>query len=79
LFRDSSDKTAHGRGVGNVKSFGKNIHIMPLSDILRRGLQSLLIARTHGDAATFGGEGLGRGAADPLAGGSNESDSIFQA
>jgi len=38
-----------------------------------------LIARTHGDAATFGGEGLGRGAADPLAGGSNESDSIFQA
>ena len=51
--------------IGHVQGLGNNVHVMLLSDLLRRGLQDLLIARAHGDAATLRGERFRRGTANP--------------
>jgi hypothetical protein len=48
------------------------------SDLLRRGLQNLLAARAHGDAATLCGERFRRGTANPLTRGCDQRDSTFQ-
>ncbi len=53
------------RRIGHVQGLGNNVHVMLLSDLLRRGLQDLLIARAHGDAATLRGERFRRGTANP--------------
>jgi hypothetical protein len=37
---------ANGRRIGHVTGLGKKVHVMLLSDLLRRGLQNLLGART---------------------------------
>ncbi len=70
---------ADGRGVGDVEGLGKDLGVILLSDVLRGGLQSLLVAGAHGDAATLGGEGFRGGTANPLTGSGHQSDTIFQA
>jgi hypothetical protein len=47
FLRDSGEEGAIGRRIGHVKGLGKNVHVMLLSDLLRRGLQKLLVARAH--------------------------------
>src|ERR1700674_527010 len=60
------------------KGIGNNVHVMLLSDLLRRALQNLLVARAHGDAATLRGEPFRRGTANPLTRGCDQRDSTFQ-
>ena len=72
-------KSLNGRGVGDVEGLGKNLGVVLLSDLLRGGLQGLLVAGAHGNTATLGGECFRGGAADPLAGSGNEGHTIFQA
>src|ERR1700727_2550010 len=78
IFADSGDQVANGRRVGHVKGLGKNVHVMLLSDLLRRGLQNLLVARAHADAATLRGERFRRGPTNSLTRGCDQRDSIFQ-
>jgi len=78
IFADSGDQVANGRRVGHVKGLGKNVHVMLLSDLLRRGLQNLLVARAHADAATLRGERFRRGPTNPLTRGCDPRDLIFQ-
>ena len=77
--RHGGDEAADGGGVGDVDGLGKNLGVVLLSDLLRGGLQGLRVAGAHGDAAAFGGEGFGGGAANPLTGSGYEGDTIFQA
>ena len=60
------------------KGIGNNVHVMLLSDLLRRALQNLLVARAHGDAATLPGERFRRGTTNPLTRGCDQRDPIFQ-
>ena len=78
FLRDSGDEGAIGRRIGHVKGLGKDVPVMLLSDLLRRGLQNLLVARAHGDAATLRGERFRPGTTDPLTRGCDQRDSIFQ-
>ncbi|MGC1223880.1 MAG: hypothetical protein WA872_19040, partial [Candidatus Sulfotelmatobacter sp.] len=63
----------------NIERVGKNFSPLLLSNLLCCGLQGLGIAGAHGDATALGGEGLRCGAANPLTGSRNQSDSILQA
>ena len=78
LRRHGGDKSADGGGVGYVEGLGEDFHLVLLSDFLGGGLQRLLVAGAHGDAATFGGEGFGGGEAESLTGRGDQSDTIFQ-
>jgi hypothetical protein len=60
------------------KRIGKNVDVMLLLDLLRRGLQNLPVARAHGDAATLRGERFRRDTANPLTRGCDQLDSTFQ-
>jgi hypothetical protein len=66
LLRKCGDEGANGRRIGHVKGLGKNVPVILLSGLLRRGLQNLLVARAHGDAATLRGERFRRGTTNPL-------------
>lgn len=83
---DAAKLRSHGRDeapdrcrIANVERFDKNFGSVLLSDLLRRGQQSLRVAGAHGDAAALGREGFRRSAANPLTGSSNQSHPIFQA
>jgi hypothetical protein len=73
------DEAADGRGVADVDGLGKNLGVVLLSDLLRGSLQGLQVAGAHGNAAPFGGEGFGGGAANALTGSGYEGNTIFQA
>ena len=72
------NEAADGSGIGHVEGLGEDFHGVLFSDLLRRGLQRLLVARAHGDAAAFGGKGFGRGEAESLTGRGNQRDAILQ-
>jgi hypothetical protein len=78
FLRDSGDEGAIVRRISHVKGLGKDVHVMLLSHLLRRGLQNLLVARAHGDAATLRGERFRPGTTNPLTRGCDQRDSIFQ-
>ena len=76
---DSGDETGDGGGVGDVEGFGEDFRIVLLSDFFGGGLQGLVVARAHGDAAAFGGEGFGGGQAESLTGRGYQRDAVFEA
>jgi hypothetical protein len=51
FLRDSGDEVANGSRIGHAKGIGRNVQVMLLSDLLRRGAKSAGCARAHGDAA----------------------------
>src|SRR4029077_20288165 len=75
---DSLDETVDGGSVGDVAGLGEDSHAVLLSDFVGGGLECLIVAGAHGDAATFGGKGFGGAAADSLTGSGDQSDAIFQ-
>jgi hypothetical protein len=72
------DEIANGVSVGYVERFGENFCLVLAANLFGGGAESFLAARTHGDPATFGGKGLGRGAAKPLAGCGHDSDAALE-
>ena len=76
---DCVDETVDGVGVGDVEGLGEDFCVVLLSDFFGGGLQRLLVAGAHGDAAAFGGKGFGGGQADSLTGRGNQGNAVFQA
>ena len=78
LRDDVRDKAGHGRRVSHVESFGEDLRAVLLADFFRASVQRLFIASAHGDAASFGGEGLRRGQTYSLTGCGNQRDTTFE-
>ena len=75
---DCCNETGHGRGIGHVESFGKDLGIVLLANAFGGGVQSVSIARAHGEAAALGSERLGGGQSDSLTGCCYERDTAFE-
>src|SRR5437667_96439 len=67
VFHHVGHKTSHGSGIGNIEGFRKYIGVELLPYLFGRRVQRLLIARTHGHAATLGSESFCGRAANALA------------
>ena len=76
---DSFDKPMHGCLVGDVDGYGEDFRGVARADLVRGGLELGCIAGAHGDPRALGGEFVGCGSGDALAGGGDDNGAAFEA
>jgi branched-chain amino acid aminotransferase len=70
------DEIADGARVGDVERLGEYLRLVLAANLFGDGVERFPVARADGQTATFGGEGLGSGSPDSLAGCGNDGDAV---
>jgi branched-chain amino acid aminotransferase len=72
------DEISDSARVRDIERLGKHFRPVLASNPFGDGVERFPVARADGQTAPFGGEGLGGGSPDPLAGRGNDGNAVFE-
>jgi branched-chain amino acid aminotransferase len=72
------DEIVDGARVGDIERLDEHFRLVLAANLFGDGIECFAVAGADGEAATFGGEGLGSGSPDPLAGRGNDGDAVSE-
>ena len=78
LLDHGTDEIPDGVRIGDIEGFGQHFGLVSRADIFGDRGERFPVARADGETAAFGGESLGRGSAESLAGCGNDGDAILE-
>jgi branched-chain amino acid aminotransferase len=70
------DEIADSARVSDIERLGEHFRLVLAANLFGDGVERFPVPRADGQMATFGGEGLGGGTSDPLAGCGNDGDAV---